>query len=142
MPIPNNDDEEHIITIKDDFIFGYVNVIDKVMHRKTPYIIHLLKRKEFQPGRYRIRNGQTKRLTQDEFNVIKVDKIMWITLTQDESKGILGIENDDQIIKDYKSYLRCLRMYFSKHDMSFVNHPFMYLHTIEPIEKPIQQTLL
>jgi hypothetical protein len=137
-----SDDEEHIIVIKDDGVYGYIDVIDKMMHRKSPFIDRIVRRKEFKLGTYRIRNGLTKRITQDEIEIIQVKKIMWIKLTNDEAREILGIDHDEQLLKDYHGYLIALRKYWSRHDMSFMNHPYMYDHFIRPIPKPIQQKLL
>ena len=134
--------EERIITIKDDYIYGYVNVIEKIMHRKTPFINSLLRRKPFEFGDYRIRNGQTKRLTQDEIKITGWKRVMWLNLTNEEAKQVLGIDNDESLLKDYGNYVRVLRKYFSKHEMSFMNIPFMYWHFICPIPKPVQQRLL
>lgn len=135
-------EEDFVITLKDDYIFGYVNVIDKVMHRKQPYIIELLRRKSFPLGTYRIRNGLTKKITHDEIKIIDVKKIMWISLSNDEAKNILGVDDDPQLLKDYGTYLRCLRKYLGKHDLAFMNHPVLFLHFVIPIDKPVQQTFL
>ena len=134
-------EEEHVIVVKDDAIYGYVDVIDKIMHRKTPYIKILLRRKAFEPGVYRIKNGQTNRLTQDEIKVLNIEPVMWISLTNEQCKEILGIDNDEKLLKDYGTYLRVLRKYFSRHDMSYQNQPIMYLHHIEHINKPKQEKL-
>jgi hypothetical protein len=133
----SDDDKAHIITVKDDVIYGYEDVIDKIMYRKKPYIEVLLRRKAFEPGIYRIRDGNTKKLTHDEINIIESEKIMWIHLTNEQAKTILG--TDQKPI--FKTYLWDLRRYFSRHEMSYMNIPEMYLHQISPIIKPVQEKL-
>lgn len=137
-----DDDKEHIITVRDDNVFGYKDVIDKIMHRKEPYVNLLLRKKEFPIGIYRIRNGQTKRLTEDEIQVLDIQKVMWLALTEEQVKNIMGVDRDVQLLRDYKTYMRALRLYFNKHEMAFSNHPIMYLHTIKPIPRSIQQKLV
>jgi hypothetical protein len=137
-----NSEEEHIITIRDDALYGYNNIIDKIMHRKKPHVNILIRRKAFEPGIYRIRNGQTKRLTNDEIKIISNKRILWILLTNEEAKQILGIDNDENILKDYGAYVRALRKYFGRHEMAYQNHPYMFWHDIKPISKPVQQKLV
>jgi hypothetical protein len=131
------DDEDKIITIRDDSIYGYTDVIDKICHRRFPHINLLLRRRAFTPGRYRIRNGFTKRLTDEEIEIMSCEQVLWIQLTNDQAQQILG--SDKPPI--FGNYLRDLRRYFSKHDMAYANAPVMNLHIIEHVKKPIQQTV-
>jgi hypothetical protein len=135
---PTDDEKEHIITLKDDSIYGYENVIDKVMRRKEPHIIYILRRKQFEIGTYRIRNGQTKRLTEDEINIIGWKQVMWLNITNEEAKEILGTDKSPI----FGNYTRDLRKYFSKHEMSFMNLPFLFQHIVNPVDKPVQQKLI
>jgi len=131
------DEQQHIITIKDDAVYGYVDIIDKLMWRKKPNMHVLLRRKAFDLGTYRIRNGQTKRMTEDEITILDVQQVLWIKLSNEEAQQVLGTDQPPM----YGGYLRDLRKYFGKHDMSFMNLPFMNWHTTAPVPRLMQEKL-
>jgi hypothetical protein len=132
-----SDDEENILSVRDDSIYGYTDVIDKICHRRFPYIELLLRRRAFTPGRYRIRNGFTKRLTDDEVDIVSCEQVLWIQLTNEQAQQILGTDKPPI----FGNYVRDLRRYFSKHDMAYANAPVMNLHVLRHVKKPVQTTV-
>jgi hypothetical protein len=131
------DEKDRIITIREDSIFNYTDTIDKICMRKTPFITKLIRIKPFEPGKYKIRNGQTRRLTGDILEILDNQKILWIQLTSEDAKEILGA--DEPPI--YGNYLRDLRKYWSRHEMSYQNHPIMWLHHIKGMPRPVQHKI-
>lgn len=131
------DEKAKVIVIREDSVFNYVDIIDKICMRKTPFVTKLIRIKPFEPGKYKIRNGQTKRLTGDELEILSNVKILWIKLSNEEIKDIIGAEGPPV----YGSYLTDWRQYMSKHEMAYQNHPFMFLHEIRGFPRPIQHQL-
>src|ERR1700680_4461145 len=84
------DEKERILTFADDFIYGYTDVIEKVMHRREPFINMFLRRKQYPPAQYRIRNGFTKRMTQDEIKILSNEAVLWVNITSNQARDILG----------------------------------------------------
>lgn len=130
-------EEAGVIVIREDSIYGFENVIDKMMHRMEPHINSMLRVKAFEPGIYRIRDGRTKKLTHDAIDVITNKKVGWLMLSNEEARSLLGT-NKNAI---FGTYLRDLRKYFSRHELAYMNHPIMFWHDFKPIPKPIQEKL-
>jgi len=138
QPIEESTQEkEHILVIREDYMYGYSDVIEKIMHLKEPYIDFLLRRKQFENGTYRIRDGRNNRLTQYYVNITDSKKIMWITMSLDMAKNILGTDKPPV----YGNYLRDLRKYLGRHDLSYVTSPFLYLHKLEHVPIIVQKKL-
>ena len=131
------EDEAGVIVIREDSIFNYEYVIDKMMHRREPHITAMLRIKPFEPGIYRIRDGRTKKLTQDAIEITSSKPVGWMLLTNEEAKALLGADKPPI----FGTYIRDLRKYFSKHEMAYVNHPVMFWHEFNAIPKPIQEKL-
>ena len=121
------DEKERILTFADDFIYGYTDVIEKVMHRREPFINMFLRRKQYPPAQYRIRNGFTKRMTQDEIKILSNEAVLWVNITSNQARDILGTDKPSQH-SSTGNYLIDLRKYLGRHDLSYANSPVMYLH--------------
>ncbi|MHB8153840.1 MAG: hypothetical protein ACYDG3_12400 [Bacillati bacterium] len=131
------DDEAGVIVIREDSIYGFEHVIDKMMGREEPRITSMLRMKPFELGVYRIRDGRTKKLTHDGIEVTNSRPVGWMLLTNEEAKALLGTNNPPI----FGTYIRDLRRYFGKHEMAYINHPVMFWHDFKPLPKPIQEKL-
>lgn len=139
MPEDNRDeDKQQIITIKDDAMYGYVNVIDKVMHKKQPYIDVLIRKKQFENGVYRIKNGYDNKLTPYRIEVLDSTKMLWLNINNDLAKSILGTDQPPI----YGNYVRDLRKYLGRHDLSYTNIPILYIHYIKHLPTKVQSKLV
>jgi len=128
---------EKIITIRDDAMYGYTDVIDKIMHKVEPYIDILIRKKRFENGIYRIRNGYDNRLTPYKIEIFDSKKILWLNINNELAKAILGTDKPPI----YGNYLRDLRKYLGRHDLSFVNVPIVYIHNIKHLPVKVQTKL-
>jgi hypothetical protein len=131
------DKEEPTIAIRENPLYNYENVIEKIISGK---ITKLLRRKQFQNGKYRLKkqfSDKHFKLTPEYINILNSTKVMWIKLTSEEAKVILGTDNPPII----HNYLTDLRGYLGKHDLAMYNTPYLYLHTIEYIKRPVQRKL-
>jgi hypothetical protein len=136
--IPEQEEErERIITVREDSIYGYTEVLDKICHRKEPVITKLLRRKPFEPGIYKIRDGRINRMTPERLEILSSEKVMWIKLTNDLAKQILGTNSEPL----YGNYVRDLQMLLKRHENSFINHPIMFLHEIKYVPRAIQRSV-
>jgi hypothetical protein len=131
------DDEAGVIVVREDSVYGFDHVIDKMMHRSEPHINSMLRIKPFNAGVYRIRDGRTKKLTHDGIEITTNKPVGWMMLTNEEAKSLLGTSNPPI----FGTYLRDLRRYFSRHEMAYMNHPVMFWHDFKPLPKPIQEKL-
>jgi hypothetical protein len=123
------------IVIKDDFMYNYVGVIDKIMHIKKPYIEYILRKKQYPNGVYRLRNDT--RLTPYKVEIVSSRKILWLQITNELAREILGTHSPPI----YGSYLRDLRKYLSRHDLSYSNQPYLYIHKIKHLPYSVQTTI-
>ena len=132
------DCSDRVITIRENPMYNVEFVLEKI---QKGVITKLARRHKFEPGIYRLKkelnNKKTKLL--DEHIVVKsVKKVLWITLTNDEAKEILGTDKPPL----FGSYLHDLRKYWSRHDMAMQNVPYIYLHEISYVKKPVQTKLI
>lgn len=139
-PETDQDEErERIITIREDSIYNYSDVLDKICRRKQPYITKLLRGRQFPNGVYKIRDERIKRMTPERLEILNSERVMWLKLTNEQAREILG--TDEPPLEIYKNYLRQLKALLKRHEHAFMNHPLMYLHEIQYIPRPIQQTV-
>lgn len=134
------DDEkphDRVIEIREDGIFNFSDVIDKIAGRKQPKITQLLRGKGLEPGVYKIRDGRTKKLTGEKLEILTWEKVLWIQLKNEQAQAILGTEKPPL----FGTYLHDLRRYFGRHEMAYFNRPIMYLHNIRYIPRPVQHNL-
>lgn len=131
-------EEEHFITIKENPLYNYTNVIDKI---KTNIITKLVRKQQYPNTRYRLRREISKghyKFTDEYVDVINSYQILWIKLTEQEAKEILGA-TDPPI---FKNYLIDLRKYWGRSFMSYGNVPMVWILEIEYVKKPIQKVLM
>ena len=125
------------IAIREQPLYNYVNVVEKIQSGK---IVKLIRRHQFEPGRYRLKkvfSDKREKLLDEYIDVISSRKVMWIKLTNDEAKAILGTD----LPPVYPTYVRDLREYLGKHDLAFINTPYLYVHDIQYVKKPKQTKL-
>lgn len=133
----SEDTSAHIITIRDDGIFNYSDVMDKIAGRKQPQITQLLRGKPFNPGVYKVRDGRTKRMTGERIEILTWERILWIKLSNQQAQSLLGTDK----APIFGTYIRDLRRYFGRHEMAYANRPIMYLHTVRYLPRPVQHNL-
>ena len=130
-------EDEKTISIRENPLYNYEHVVQKIISGK---ITKLVRRKQFENGTYRLKKQFSEKHSKllDEYIIItNSKKILWVTLSNDQAQDILGATNPPI----FYSYLNDLRMYWSKHEMSLYNLPYMWLHEIEYVRKPVQQKL-
>jgi hypothetical protein len=132
-----SDEKERIIVIREDAVYNYEHVIDKICGYKQPKIDLLLRIKPFENGIYRIRDERTKKLTPEKIEIFSNKKVLWIQLTNDQAKAILGTDKAPL----FGTYLRDLKQYLKRHEHAYQNHPIMFLHNIRYITRPQQDSL-
>lgn len=132
-----SDKNEQTISIRENALYNYDNVVQKIISGK---ITKLVRRKAFNLGTYRLKkifSEKHTKLLDEHINILSVREILWIQLSNEESKEILGTDNQPI----HGSYLRDLHAYWSKHELAMMNIPFLYLHDIQYVKKPIQKVL-
>ena len=134
------DKEEKIISIRDNPLYNYDHVIEKLTHKEQPYITKIARRRQFPNGVYRLKkqlNERRGKLLDEHIVILNSKKVLWIQMTNEEAQQILGASNKPI----FGTYLNDWRRYMSRHDMAFGNIPFIYIHEIEYVKKPVQTKL-
>jgi hypothetical protein len=134
------DKEEQIISIRENPLYNYSDVVEKICHKKTPYINKLARRKQFQNGIYRLKKQLTERhskLLNEHIEILGCKKILWIKMSNEEAKQILGTD----LPPIFNSYLNDLRRYWGRHEMALYNLPYIFVHDIEYVKRPVQTKL-
>lgn len=133
--------EEKIINIRENPNFNYSHVVDKICRREEPFITKLARKRHFPNGIYRLRRELSNhhgKLLDEHIEITSSTRILWVKLTNEQARDILGTNNKPMS----NSYLQDLRLYWSHSDMAFSNSPYMNIHEIEYIKRPIQRTLI
>jgi hypothetical protein len=134
-------EEEHFISIKENPLYNYQDVIEKICQRKEPHITKIAKRKPFPEGIYRLQRQLSdkhyKRLD-EHVEILNHYKVMWLKMDEQEAKAILGTDKPPI----FHTYLSDLRRYWAKGDMAMYNLNYMFVHNIKYIKKPVQTRLL
>ena len=86
---------KHYITFREVREFGYVDAIAKVMRLKEPHKLHTLRTKDMSvPSRRRfIRDGTHGQNTDLEVEIINVEKIQYIKITEEFAKADIATNN-------------------------------------------------
>ena len=130
-------EDDKFITIRENPLYGYSNVLEKIQSSKIKYLV---RRQEYPVGIYRLKKQLSDKHTKtldEHVEVVSTRRILWLKLTNEDAKEILG--TDGQPL--YGTYLADLRKYWSRSFMAHDNVPYVWIMEIKYIKKPVQITL-
>jgi hypothetical protein len=132
-----SDKDDLFITIRENPLYSYTNVIEKIQQGK---ITKIVRRKEYPLGKYRLRKQFSEKhvkLLDEHIEITSSRKILWMKISNEEAREILGAENKPI----FGSYLNDLRKYWEKSFMSYGNIPYVWIMEFTYIKKPVQTKL-